>query len=183
LADSWYDKLDADKASKLNKELFTQRLDVLLLPDSQTNGTPVAANAGANPGPNGGTSLRTGFIGAGIFTASDGNKDGAVTRAEFQNTFAKWFDQFDSEKSGKLTEETLYAGLSSALPRQNFGGFGGGPGGGQGGPGGFGAGGGPGGFGGGTGAGGFGGGGGAAPKPLTPTQVGLIRAWIDQGAK
>jgi hypothetical protein len=182
LADTWYEKLDADKAGKLNKDLFTQRLDVLLLPDSQTNGTPVAANAGANPGPNGGTPLRTGFIGTGIFTAADGDKDGSLTRAEFQNTFAKWFDQFDSEKTGALSEETLYAGLSSALPRQNFGGFGGGPGG----PGGFGSGGGSGGFGGGAGSGGFGSGGGAggpAPKPLTPAQVGLIRAWIDQGAK
>jgi len=186
LAETWYDNLDADKTGKLNKELFTQRLDVLLLPDNQTNATPVAANAGANSNPNGGTALRTGFIGTGIFTAADGNKDGSITRAEFESTFAKWFDQFDSEKTGALTEETLYAGLSSALPRQNFGGFGGG----QGGPGGFsgGSGGpdGPGGFGGGAGSGGFGGGGGGGgptPKPLTAAQVGLIRAWIDQGAK
>ncbi|HEV8377518.1 MAG TPA: hypothetical protein VGP99_01615, partial [Tepidisphaeraceae bacterium] len=60
------------------------------------------------------------------------------------------------------------------------GGFGGGrgPGGGQGGPGGGGQ--------GGPGGGGFGGGGPGGmtpPKPLTADQVGLIRAWIDQGAK
>lgn len=36
---------------------------------------------------------------------------------------------------------------------------------------------------GGAGGGGPGGGFGPAPKPLTPEQVGLVRAWIDQGAK
>jgi hypothetical protein len=54
-------------------------------------------------------------------------------------------------------------------------GGGGGPGG-PGGPGGFG---GPGGPGGGPGGGGFG----PPPKPLTAEQVGIVRAWIDQGAK
>jgi len=50
----------------------------------------------------------------------------------------------------------------------------------QGGPGGPGGGGGGGGFGGGPGGpGGFG----PPPKPLTPEQVGVLRAWIDQGAK
>jgi hypothetical protein len=57
-----------------------------------------------------------------------------------------------------------------------------GPGGG--GPGGGGRGrGGPGGGGGNGGPGGRPGGGGLAPKPLTPEQVGIVRAWIDQGAK
>jgi hypothetical protein len=54
------------------------------------------------------------------------------------------------------------------------------------GPGGGGGGGAPGGGGrrpGGAGGPGGPGGGGNAPKPLTPEQVGLIRAWIDQGAK
>jgi hypothetical protein len=58
--------------------------------------------------------------------------------------------------------------------------------GGPGGPGGGGRpGGGPGGPGGGRGPGGPGGSGGFGPppKPLTPEQVGLVRAWVDQGAK
>ena len=59
----------------------------------------------------------------------------------------------------------------------------GGPGGNRpGGPGGRGGPGGPGGAGGGRGPGGPGGFG-PPPKPLTPEQVGLIRAWVDQGAK
>ena len=60
----------------------------------------------------------------------------------------------------------------------------GGPGGrGPGGPGGAGGGRGPGGAGGPGGGPGGPGGFGPPPKPLTPEQVGLIRAWVDQGAK
>jgi len=68
-------------------------------------------------------------------------------------------------------------------PGQFKGGPGGGPGGPAGGPGGHPEGGpppgGPGAHGGGPGGKGFG----PPPKPLTPEQVGLLRAWIDQGAK
>src|SRR6185369_6000961 len=115
------------------------------------------------------------YIMTGIFTAADLDKNGSVTRAELQSAFDKWFSEWDSEKAGALNEEKLYAGLREVLPQQQFGGFGGG--GGQGGQGGR----------GGGGAGGAGGpgaaGSGPAPKPLTPEQVGLVRAWIDQGAK
>jgi hypothetical protein len=112
---------------------------------------------------------------AGLFTAADTDKNGSITPTELRGTFEKWFAQWDSEKIGSLNEEQLSAGLRAALPQQNMGGFGGagGPGGGGGFGGGRGQQGGPGG----------GGGGGPAPKPLTPEQVGLVRAWIDQGAK
>jgi outer membrane protein assembly factor BamB len=56
-----------------------------------------------------------------------------VTRDELKNTFAQWYDQWDNEKSGALTEEQLRAGLNAALPAPQFGGGGGG---GRGGPGG-----------------------------------------------
>jgi hypothetical protein len=72
------------------------------------------------------------FIGPGLFTATDANKDGSLSRAEFKDTFAKWFAEWDAEKSGSLSEEKLRTGLSAALPEPNFDG----PGGGFGGPGG-----------------------------------------------
>jgi hypothetical protein len=72
---------------------------------------------------------------------------------------------FDPAKSGSLDNDSLYAGLRETLPAGMPGGFGGGGGGG----GGFG-------FPGGR-------GGDSPPKPLTTEQVGLVRAWIDQGAK
>jgi hypothetical protein len=173
LSDTWYDKIDAEKAGKLNQSMFTERLGKVLVPSQELNPTAVA-RAGGTPGPGAGG---TGFITSGLFTAADSDKDGSVTRSELRSTFEKWFAEWDSEKSGALNEESLYAGLRAALPQQNFGGFGGGgPAGGGGGRGPAG----PGGPGGGPGGAGFGG---PAPKPFTAEQVGLVRAWIDQGAK
>jgi hypothetical protein len=185
LADAWFDKLDTEKSGKLDQGQFTERLSTVL-PPPQGFGRRDGAGPGGGPPPGGG---RGGggfgpgrFIGPGLFTAADTDKDGSLTRAELKGTFAKWFSEWDTEKSGALTEDKLRDGLTAALPRPNFGGPGG-PGGarGPGGPGG------QGGAGGGRGPGGPGGPGGGgfgpAPKPLTPEQVGLIRAWIDQGAK
>jgi len=167
LATAWYDKLDLSKVGKLSQEQFTGKLgDVLKLPKGDGSAPTPNARPGGSPvgtGP-------TGSVGVGLFKAADADKDGVLTRDEFEGAFAKWFTQWDSEKTGALNEEKLYAGLRELLPQQGFAGRG------PGGPGGGGGGGGGGGFGG-------GGGGGPAPKPLTAEQVGLVRAWIDQGAK
>lgn len=179
LATTWYDKLDSTKAGKLSQEQFIANLgDVLKLP--KADGPAPTPEAPPGGGPAGGG--RTGSVGLGLFKAADADNDGGLTRSEFEGAFGKWFAQWDSEKTTALNEEKLYAGLRELLPQQGFGGRGpAGPGGGFGGGGGGG-----GGFGGGEG-GGFGGGGGGfggpVPKPLTAEQVGLVRAWIDQGAK
>lgn len=155
------------------------------------------------PGPRGGPDgFGPGrFIAPGFFDATDTDHDGSLTREEFKTTFAAWFDKWDAKKSDALDQQQIAQGLDQVLPRPNFAGPGGpgapngpgrefggpgappdgpgpGPGGPQGqrGPGGFG-GPGPGGFG------GPGGPGGQPAKPLTPQQIALIRAWIDQGAK
>jgi hypothetical protein len=172
LADDWFDKLDPQKTGKLTQEEFTARLgDVLPPPQGgarREGGAPPGGGRGFGPGR---------FIGPGLFAAADSNKDGSLTRDELKNTFVKWFTDWDTAKTGKLEQEKIQEGLNSALPRPNFGGPRG-----PGGPGGPGgperAGGGPGGPGGGA-PGNFG----PPPPPLTAEQVGLVRAWIDQGAK
>jgi hypothetical protein len=215
LADAWYDKVDPDKTGALTQEQFVAKFGEVL--PAPQGGGPRGGGGGGGGGQRqgGGPVGPARFVGPSLFTATDTNKDGSLTREEFKGTFAKWFDQWDSEKSGTLTEEKLRTGLNAALPQPTFGGGGGvggrggpgggGPGGQGGGPGGGGQrgggqGGGGGGFGGpggpgggqgggpgGGGRGGPGGGGGGGgftpPKPLTPEQVGLVRAWIDQGAK
>ena len=110
-------------------------------------------------------------MGPGFFTAVDADKDGSLGRAELKGTFAKWFTTWDTDKSDSLDENKLREGLNTALPRPNFGGPNG-----PRGPGGFG---GPGGPNGPDNAGNPG----PPTKPLTAEQVGLVRAWIDQGAK
>jgi outer membrane protein assembly factor BamB len=90
-------------------------------------------------------------VAPGFFTATDSNKDGTLTREEWTGTFAKWFTDWDADKSGALDEAKLREGLNAALPRPQFG---------QGGPGGFGRG------GGGGGGGGRGPGGGSWSTPV-----------------
>jgi hypothetical protein len=194
LADTWFDKLDADKSGKISQEQFVQHLGEVLPPPQGPQGGG-QREGGRQGGGRGGFGPGR-FIGPGFFTAADSNKDGSLTREEFKSTFETWFTDWDKENTGKLDEEKVRDGLNAALPRPNFGGQGGpagpgGPGAGpgpQGGaPGGFGGGpggpGGPGGQGGGPGGPGGLGGFGPPPPPLTAEQVGLVRAWIDQGAK
>ncbi len=149
LADAWFDKLDPDKAGKLTQEQFIAGLgDVLPPPPGMGGFGPQGGQAaGGGQGARGG---RGGFgpamfIGPGLFGAVDANKDGSLARAELKGTFAKWFGQWDADKSGALQEEQLRAGLNAALPAPSFGGPGGGQGGrgGQRGPGGAGFGGAP----------------------------------------
>lgn len=124
LAEAWFDKLDADKAGKLNQDQFAERFGEIL-PAPQGFGPP-GGGRGFGPGR---------FIGPGIFTAADVNKDGSLTRDELKTTFEKWAFDWDSDKSGSLNEEKLRTGLSAALPQPGFGGRGGGGPGGRGGPG------------------------------------------------
>jgi Ca2+-binding EF-hand superfamily protein len=182
LADAWFDKLDADKAGKVTQEKFTEKFaEALGLPQppagvqapgagpggqgerpsgrgpgGQRDGNEAQGGRGRGPGGGGGGPGGPANLAPGVFGAADADKDGSLTRTELKATFEEWFAQFDSGKSGSLSEETLYAGLREKLPQGGFGG------------GGF---------------GGFGGDQGPAPKPLTSEQVGLVRAWIDQGAK
>lgn len=133
---------------------------------------------GGPGGPGGGRGFGPGrFLGPGLFGVADSNHDGSPTSAEWKGTFNGWFTKWDEAKAGSVTEDQARDGLNTALPAPQFGG--GGRQGGPGGPGGPGAG--PGGgFGG-----GFGGGPGGGPqdKPFTPEEVGLVRAWVHQGAK
>ena len=128
LAQAWFDKLDKDKAGKLETQTFGERF-AEILPPPQGAGAP-----GGDDRPGG---RRGGFgpgrgISFGLFSATDTNKDGSLTREEWTATFSKWFGEWDADKVGALDEAKLREGLNAALPRPQFGGggFGGGGGGG-----------------------------------------------------
>ncbi len=171
LGDAWFDKLDPDKSGKLTREQFSEKLgEVLPAPQGFARRGGGEGRGGAGRGGRGFSPAR--FVGPGLFGAADVNKDGSLTRAELKETFGKWAVDWDTDQSGSLTEEKLRAGLTAAWPRPEFGGRGGaGRAGGEGGRGGL------------EGGRGPGGQGGPPPPPLTAEQVGLLRAWIDQGAK
>src|SRR4030095_16455767 len=88
-------------------------------------------NAGGNNPPQRRRSQTTGPT---VFAAADTDKNESLNRSELKATFAKWYDQWDAEKSVSLADEKNTEGLIAALPRQQFAGGGqAGPGGGGGG--------------------------------------------------
>jgi len=198
LANTWFDKLDTNKVGKVTQQQFAEK-SADLVPRRQ--GGPGGFGGGAGGGPMGGGQRGGGLqnfgggppgerastnstagqrpggrgfgtgarsFAPGLFTMLDADKDGSLTRTELTEDFGKWLADWDKEKAGTLTEDKLRDGLNAALPPPDLSGLAalaGAPGfGGFGGPGGR-------------------GNSGPPPKPLTPEQVGLVRAWIDQGAK
>jgi spore coat protein H len=69
------------------------------------------------------------FLGNAFMAALDTNQDQQITRDEFTRGFARWFDAWDTDKSGLLTEEQLRAGINQDFSpaRGNLGGPGFGP--------------------------------------------------------
>ena len=67
------------------------------------------------------------FLGRAFMGALHANKDGEITRAEFMEGFGRWFEAWNTDKSGVLTEEQLRTGINNTLGPP-----GGGPPGGQG---------------------------------------------------
>lgn len=66
------------------------------------------------------------FLGGAFMTALDANKDKSLTREEFTQGFARWFDAWGAGKKSPLTEEQLRAGINQTLS-PSFGGPPGGP--------------------------------------------------------
>jgi len=144
LAEMWFGKLDEAKVGEVSQEQYMKRLDQIM-PFPQGFGPPDGIRGGGPQGGNGppGRGRAPTFGGAPLFTAIDTNKDGNVTAEEFKETFAKWFEQWDADKDGFVSEQEITKGLDAAIPRASFGVFSdggpggpGGPGGGPGGPGG-----------------------------------------------
>jgi putative heme-binding domain-containing protein len=102
LAGAWFAKLNSEKTGKLNFEQFSAGFGELLPRSAQ----------GFGPGF---------FLGQGLFAAADVDKDGALTRAELEVTFGKWFDKWDVAKGGSLDEAMIKTGLDTAWPQPRFG--------------------------------------------------------------
>lgn len=125
LANGWFTKLDPEQTGKLSLAQFTAGLGNVL--PAPPGGGP--QGGGMRPGGGFGPAQ---FLGPSLFQALDTSKDGVLTQAEYQATFARWFTEWDKAGRGSLDEEALRTGLTAALPQPNFGGPGGGQAGGRG---------------------------------------------------
>lgn len=80
---------------------------------------------GGPRGPGGRDNMRGfgpgGFVGPVIFKAADVDADGKVTEKEFVVLAGTWFTAWDKEKTGKLKQEDVVAGLNAVVPPPNFG--------------------------------------------------------------
>lgn len=110
LAETWFDKLDTEKAGRLAREEFTSRISSVLPPPPGPDGP---GDRGGGPG---------GMIGAALFGAADADKDGSLTRDEWKSAFAKWAKDWDTDHAGSLNEDKLRIGLNAILPIPTFGG-------------------------------------------------------------
>jgi hypothetical protein len=130
----WFGKIDTTQAGKVGQEDFNTRFgDVLAPPAEEGQGSPANTDRPDDRQRQGGR--RGGFarfLAPGFLTATDTNKDGSLTREEWTGTFAKWFTDWDTDKSECSRRSETPRGFNAALPRPQFGG-GGGPGGGRGG--------------------------------------------------
>jgi type 1 glutamine amidotransferase len=123
LAQTWFDKLDADKSEKLGREPFASRLGELL---PMPGATPRRADAGAAKPKRRRSASPTNlgaFVGPTLFTALDADKDGSLTREELKNGFARWAAAWDRDQNGSLSEAEIRGGFNSALPRPAISGF------------------------------------------------------------
>jgi spore coat protein CotH len=88
----------------------------------------VSSEPGFGPGGDHFLGRGPGGFGPGMFLAGrvmdsfDTDKDGNISRAEFMAGFAKWFADWNTDGSGKLTDEQLRSGINHDLAP-----FGGGP--------------------------------------------------------
>jgi spore coat protein H len=55
------------------------------------------------------------FLAQAFMSALDADEDGLVSEAEFQRGFLKWFETWNTDHSGTLTEDQLRAGMSKTL--------------------------------------------------------------------
>ena len=118
--------------SKPIKGFVTARADAIA---AQLAGKSEGQNVGGAPfgGPRAGGGPPGDFgpgqmLGNVFMTALDTHKDSVITREEFTQGFAKWFEDWNTDKSGMLTEEQLRAGINKDLSPFRGGGGGFGPG-------------------------------------------------------
>ncbi len=56
---------------------------------------------------------QTGGAGSAVFAAADLNKDGSLTRDELKSAFDKWLSDWDTPKTGLLSDDEIAAGLNT----------------------------------------------------------------------
>ena len=75
---------------------------------------PMGRNGRGGPGGPGGFGPGM-FLANRLMDAFDSNKDGKITHEEFSAGFSKWFSDWDTSKSGVISEDQLRSGINHDL--------------------------------------------------------------------
>lgn len=120
LADKWFEKLSPTDNGAVSQQRFMDMLTELLPPPENLGRFgPPDRQGDRGPWRDFGPAR---FIGPALFTALDADRNGELSRSELKEVFDKWFAQWDTAKTGSLTEDKLRDGLSAVLPQPGFGG-------------------------------------------------------------
>ena len=105
LAGTWFDRIDGQRTGQVSREQFQQGFATM---------QPQAS--GRRGGGVGGNTLPL------VFDVADTNRDGSVSRPELGDLFARWFEAWDTGKTGSVTSNQVLRGLNAALPTPPTGG-------------------------------------------------------------
>lgn len=119
LTENWYDRLSNHGADEVTQDVLARRYAEVLEPTPRLGGVMAAMTLAAQPEV--------------LFLAADRDKDGALGRSEFTESFQRWFMAWGGSEAVALPLAKLRAGLDATLPATG-GGFGPPPGGPAGGP-------------------------------------------------
>ena len=102
MRNSMFDRMDANKDGSISREEFTAAHPGRGGPGMAAHGSP---RMEGHHGRHGGMGGRHGGMGKMMLRMADADKDGSVTRAEFDTAVAAHFDRVDANRDGSITKE------------------------------------------------------------------------------
>ena len=102
-------EIDTDKSGSISREEFIAHHQQMKGPEGR-DGDRKAGHGGRGHG-----GMKGMMMGGGMAMMADANKDGTVTRAEFDAGVKAHFDMADANKDGKITPEERRASMKAMM--------------------------------------------------------------------
>ena len=107
LAAVWFTRMDANQTGKVDLQQLSSTLSSSVMPGANRRQGASRRGGGRTASP----------LFSPLFNAIDTDQDGAITATEMKAAFVKWAAAWDVSNSGSLTQQQIAAGLNQILPR------------------------------------------------------------------